>query len=79
MGIPKYLFTEWLSEQNTNYNEWLAKLRIEEAQRILLEKPNWNNETIADHCGFKNRAHFQNKFKEITGKTPTDWTIGVRN
>lgn len=73
MSVPKYLFTEWLSEQNTNYNEWLAKLRIKEAQRILVAKPDWSNETIAEHCGFKNRAHFQNKFKEITGKTPTDW------
>ena len=73
MGVPKYLFTEWLSDQNTNYNEWLAKLRIKEAQRILVAKPDWSNETIAEHCGFKNRAHFQNKFKEITGKTPTDW------
>ena len=77
MGIPKYLLTDWLGDQHTNYNDWLAHLRIDEAKRVIREHPDWSNETVADHCGFKDRAHFQNKFKEITGQTPAEWVAAV--
>ena len=45
-------------------------LRIEEAKRIIKAHPEWNNEAVADYCGFSDRTYFQRKFKEQTGMTP---------
>ena len=73
IGVPQYLLTAWLRQQNLKYAEWLTNLRIEEAKRILVEHPDWSNEAIAQQCGFADRSYFQKKFKEKTGLSPADF------
>ena len=51
----------------------MASLRVDEAKRVIIEHPDWTNETVAAHCGFNDRTAFQRKFKEITGMTPADF------
>jgi len=53
----------------------MTSLRIDEAKRILTEKPDWSNEAVAQHCGFSDRSYFQKKFKEFTGMTPADYIV----
>ena len=55
------------------FNPWLTHLRIEEAKRQLALHPEWNNDTIAEHCGFTSRTYFQTTFKRITGVTPQEF------
>ena len=74
MQLPRYLLSAWLKQQGYHYNDWLTGLRIDEAKRMLKAHPDWNNETIALHCGFTDRSYFQKKFKERTGFSPTEYS-----
>ena len=74
MGISRNMLNMWL--QSTDYkqfNRWLMTLRIEEAKKIIVEHPDWSNETIASACGFCDRSYFQRQFRSLVGVTPTKW------
>ncbi len=73
MNIPRYQLTAWVKASGHNsFTRWITSLRIEEAKRVLQQYPDWNNEAIADHCGFS-RAYFQKIFKQETGVSPTEF------
>jgi len=73
MNVPRYQLTAWVrAEGHLSFTKWIIALRIEEAKRLLKEHPDWNNETVADHCGF-NRTHFQRLFKQATGVAPAEY------
>lgn len=55
------------------FRVWLSKIRINEAKRLLIEKPDENIEIIAEECGITSRSYFQNLFKAETGFTPREW------
>lgn len=74
IGMPRYALSAWLRQHDTTYANWMTDLRIEEAKRVIKEHPDWNNEAIADHCGFSDRSYFQRKFKEKTGITPSQYS-----
>ena len=73
LGVPRYLLTSWLRNQNRKYADWMTDLRVEEAMRLLSEHPDWSNEYVAQHCGFTDRSYFQRKFKAKTGQSPSDY------
>ena len=73
IGIPRYLLSAWLKQQGCTYAAWMTDLRIDEAKRVITEHPDWNNEAIANHCGFSDRTYFQKKFKEKTGLSPAEF------
>lgn len=50
----------------------LARLRIEEAKR-LLESTNLSFDEIAKRCGFADRKYFANVFSAATGSSPHLW------
>ena len=73
IGIPRYQLTAWVkANAYESFSRWMTTLRIEEAKRVLQEHPDWNNETVADHCGFS-RTHFQRIFKQETGMAPAEY------
>ena len=73
MNIPRYQLTAWVKASgHTSFTRWITSLRIEEAKRMILEHRDWNNEAIADHCGFS-RAYFQKIFKQETGMAPAEY------
>lgn len=74
IGISKRMLSQYLSQQlGTTFRVWLSNLRIEEVKRMLLEHPDYSNENIAEACGFSSRNYLQNKFKDATGFTPSEW------
>jgi len=74
IGVPRYLLSAWLKKRkNCTYASWMNNLRIDAAKRVLTDHPDWNNEAVAQHCGFSDRSYFQKKFKEATGLTPADY------
>ena len=74
LNVPRYLLTGWLRSQHMKYADWMNSLRIDEAKRVMREHPEWNNEAIAQHCGFCDRSYFLRKFKEATGMSPNEYT-----
>lgn len=75
IGVSRYRLTCWLHQQNMKYTEWIAGLRVEEAKRVIMEHPEWGNDTIAQHCGFADRTVLQRTFKKVTGMTPAKFMV----
>ena len=74
MRLPRTLLSAWLKEcYRDSFSAWLSNLRIEEAKRVLLAHPEWNNESVADNCGFSDRSYFQKVFRKVTGMTPAQF------
>jgi len=68
----------WFSEKfkehtGVNFNEYLKRLRIEEAKK-LLEKGCYKVYEVADRCGFSDVKYFMKIFREETGMSPTEWS-----
>ena len=75
MGISSNQLTAWVTASGyESYKGWITKLRIEEAKRMIKAKPGWNNDAIADHCGFK-RSSFYRTFKNETGMSPAQFSM----
>lgn len=73
LNIPKRILVQYLREvEGKTFRIWLSDLRLEEAKLLILQHPDYSNETIAEACGFS-RSHLQVKFKESTGLTTNDW------
>lgn len=58
---------------NSSFRIWLSDIRFQAAQRMLREKPNYNNDAISSECGFSSHAHLYKVFKMKTGLTPGQW------
>lgn len=53
-----------------NFNDFINRFRVEEAERLLSENRHYTMETIAQNAGFNSRSSFYRIFKEKTGLTP---------
>ena len=77
MKLTRRQLQEWLRQSEyKNLAGLVTPLRIEEAKRVLKEKPEWSVETIADYCGFSSREYFHRSFREYTGMTPAKFQSG---
>lgn len=66
-------FSEKFKEQmGINFNDYLKKLRIEEAKK-LLELGCYKVYEVSDRSGFKDVKYFMKSFRENTGMSPTEW------
>lgn len=63
-----------------NFNEFVNKYRVEEAERLLNCKDNhqYTLEYIAEKSGFGNANSFTRSFKEINGITPGQYRINCQ-
>ena len=68
----------WFSEKfkehtGVNFNEYLKRMRLEEAKR-LLQKDCYKVYEVAERCGFSDVKYFMKQFREETGMSPTEWS-----
>ena len=68
----------WFSEKfkehtGVNFNEYLKRLRIDEAKK-LLEKGTYKVYEVAERCGFSDVKYFMKIFREETGMSSTEWS-----
>lgn len=68
----------WFSEKfkehtGVNFNEYLKRLRIDEAKK-LLEKGTYKVYEVSERCGFSDVKYFMKIFREETGMSPTEWS-----
>ncbi|WP_394749963.1 helix-turn-helix domain-containing protein [Spongiimicrobium salis] len=75
LSIPKHQLSRVINEQfHCNFNEFINKYRIREAQEIMTAKDNTANFlNIAYAVGFNNKASFNNYFKRLTSMTPKEY------
>jgi two-component system response regulator YesN len=55
---------------------FLSEVRLREACR-LLESSRLSMKEISAHCGFYDGSHFDHVFKEVHGKTPTQYRLAL--
>ncbi|WP_413513564.1 helix-turn-helix domain-containing protein [Myroides odoratus] len=61
------------NELYTNFYTLLAYHRILHAKQLLLDKPNYKIEVIANECGFNSTVTFAKYFKQFVNCSPTEF------
>jgi AraC-like DNA-binding protein len=74
----KYLSVYINTYKKQTFREWINELRIEEAQRLLLEYPEMTVSEVAVRTGFLDKSHFLRRFKKRNKLSPTEWKRRVR-
>ena len=69
---PYYLSHIFKKETGSTLLEYLTKVRIEEAKR-LLENTQWNTTRIAFEVGYSDQSYFCKVFKKIEGISPSEY------
>jgi len=69
---PYYLSHIFKKETGSTLLEYLTKVRIEEAKRLLENTP-WNTTRIAFEVGYSDQSYFCKVFKKIEGIPPYDY------
>ncbi|GBF38419.1 helix-turn-helix domain-containing protein [Leptospira johnsonii] len=72
LGIKPYQLTEFLNEHlQTGFHNYINGFRIEEAVKLLEEKLDQDILSICYFVGFNSKSSFNDAFRKVTGKTPT--------
>ena len=69
---PTYISSLFKRYMNSNFKEYLVRLRMKEACR-LLETTELKSYEISEMVGYPNPQYFSVLFKKITGDTPTQY------
>ena len=56
-----------------DFRTYRSRLRIHDAQQMMLEEPETPVSALAMRVGFRDRSNFNNQFKAIIGLTPAAW------
>lgn len=70
---PSYVGEFFRARTGVPLVRYLSVLRVEKAQRLLRERPEWSITEIAARCGFEDSSYFTRVFRKLTGKTPRDF------
>ena len=73
-GLGRTRFAHYCRQLcNGNPLDLLNRLRIEQAQRLLIEDPQRSITDIALTCGFASSQYFATRFRSQVGVSPRDW------
>ena len=61
------------AEYDCTFYQFVTNYRIEEAKRLMKEKPDLKMQDIAEQCGFSSPVVFSRIFARETGETPSEW------
>ena len=61
------------SEYGCSFYQWVNRLRIEEAKRLMREQPELKMQDVAERCGFSSRSVFTQVFTREAGVSPSKW------
>jgi AraC-like DNA-binding protein len=79
--IPRHILSAFINrEYGMGFREFLNHQRVE-FMIANIDKPEWKKftlEAIAKECGYNSRITFIKNFKEITGKTPSEFLKTTR-
>ena len=74
VGLSRTVLSNTLNqEEGMNFNSFINRLRIQEAQRLMRSRPELTLQQIAEQVGYAEQSHFHHQFKHWSGKTPREW------
>jgi YesN/AraC family two-component response regulator len=82
IGESSHHVSQVINEKlNQSFFELLASYRIEEAKRILSDNKKYNLtiEEISEMVGYNSKTAFNNAFKKLTGKTPSEFRKSINH
>lgn len=62
------------AEYDCTFYQFVTNYRIDEAKRLMKEKPDLKMQDIAEQCGFSSPVVFSRIFTRETGMTPREWS-----
>ena len=73
-GFSKYHFSRLFKENlQMNFNQYLSALRMEQAERLLVQNSYLTVQETGYRCGYKSYGAFVKAFKDSYGCTPTEY------
>lgn len=75
---PNYVSTLFSSVTGESFIEYLNRMRLEKAARLLAEDPKLSVAAIAKQTGYRNSQYFCNRFKARYGVTPSQYRTAER-
>lgn len=74
LNMPEHKLSSILNQcHQKNFNEFVNGFRVEEAKARLVDEPKTTAKIIAFETGFSSIASFNRVFKEMTGRSPTEY------
>jgi len=74
LGTDRQYLSEYVKkEYGTDFRNWIGKMRIAEAQRILTENPEIQIEVVAGSVGMSSASALIHLFQKHVGMTPREW------
>lgn len=74
VNVSTHQLSEFINTHyNKNYSLFINEYRVNKAQKLLLEKPEFTILGIAYEVGFKSKSSFNEAFFKITGITPSQF------
>lgn len=74
IGTNRSYLSKYLNEvRQMTFYEWVAQMRIQEAQSLMLADRNMPIEQIAGEVGFTSQSTFSSTFKKQVGISPNAW------
>lgn len=74
IGTNRSYLSKYLNEvRQMTFYEWVAQMRIQEAQSLMLADRNMPIEQIASEVGFTSQSTFSSTFKKQVGISPNAW------
>ena len=67
-----YLSTLFFQKTHEHFSDYLTRIRIEKAKRLLLSESS-SIQTVSEQCGFGNQGYFSKVFKKQTGYSPKEY------
>ena len=78
---PNYLSQVINEKTDSNFYAYINNLRIKDVLKLLDDPKNKNMKlmSLAYDCGFSSKSSFNKYFKNVVGKTPTEYLNSVNN
>ncbi len=72
-----YVYNAINKEKGISFNEYVNRLRIDHATRLIEQHKDMSLAEVAEKSGFTSIASFYRNFKQFTGKSPKEYSEGV--
>lgn len=73
-GVSTHLASKAINDcTGQNFYDWVNEYRVNDAKRLLIEKPGANVSPICYEVGFNTKSTFYKAFKKIEGQTPNEY------
>ncbi len=74
IGVSRTILSNTINRQEgMNFNAFINRLRILEAQRLMRKQPELTLAQVAEMTGYTEQSNFSRHFKHWAGQTPAEW------